>query len=294
MRISTPYQFNSYLGNIHKSHAEYFQAQRQLATGKRFETAGEDPLSATLSLDARRLKGRFEQFEKNLRGAKDYLSHSEAVLGDVTNLARSAYTIALQGASDATSQSSREALAGQVADLRERLVSLANSQGSSGQYIFAGHDTANKPFSESGGVLTYSGDTGSIQVEVRSGEYMKANLQGAETMFTDVYDALTELEANLKSGNVGQLSDQSVADLKRLVDEVAVTRGGVGNRMQTIDLLSTENQRRIDDFSVQVSELEDIDFAETFVRYEEAQMAYQAALQVASQGMNLSLMDFVR
>lgn len=294
MRVSTPYQFSSYLGNIQKSQVEYLKTQQQLATGKRFESAGEDPLSAALSLDARRLRGRFEQFEKNLRGAKDFLSHTESVLGDVTNLARSAYTIALQGASDATSQSSREALAGQVADLRERLVSLANSQGSNGQYIFAGHDTANKPFSDGGGVLTYSGDGGAIQAEIRSGEFMKVNLQGAETMFTEVFDALTSLEANLKSGNVGQLSDQNVAGLKQLVDEVAVTRGDVGNRMQTIDLLSTENQRRIDDFTVQVSELEDIDFAETFVRYEEAQMAYQAALQVASQGMNLSLMDFIR
>ena len=293
MRVSTPYQFGTYLTNIQTAQAKHFKVETQIATGKRFQNASEDPLAATLSMDARRLMGRFEQFDKNLRGARDFLNNSEVALEKISNLTRSAYTKAIQGASDAVSQSEREALAREVADLRTQLLTSANAKGSNGQYIFAGQDTGNQPFTESGGVITYNGDAGVIQVEVRSSEFMPANLVGFDTEVVDVYDALVELENNLLSGDVTALSNESIEKLDRLVDRVAGVRGEVGSRLNRVNEYASENQRRIDDLTIEISDLEDIDIAEATVRYEEAQLAYQAALQVASRGMNLSLLDYL-
>lgn len=294
MRISTSYQYGSYLKNIEGSYASYFKAQQQLSTGKRFTNAAEDPMAAGLSLDARRLKGRFEQFETNLRSAKDYLGNTERALAELTTLATQAYTTALQGASDSLDQNARQSLADNVKDLKERLVNLANTQGSNGQYIFGGHISDSKPFEDQNGTLVYHGNSGAILVETGPSGTMRVNLDSADTLFGDLFEGLSRLETNLLSGNVATLSSENVDELKGMTDQIIRIRGQVGNRMQTVEQYSAQNQRRIDDLKVQISELEEIDFSETYVRYQAAQVAYQASLQVASQGMGMSLMDFIR
>ena len=294
MRISTQSQFDAYTGNIQKTMSEYFRVQQQLSTGKRFEHASEDPLAASTSVSIRSLKSRFQQFDINLRAAQDYLSHTEQALGEMSDLTRSAYALAIQGASSAVDPQSIGALVNQVTAIQERLVQVANSQGSTGQYIFAGHKTGTKPFAVSGTTVSFNGDANAVTVEVRSNELMQTNLSGASTLVTDLYNELETLKTNLNSGNVIQISDQSVGNLQAMVKQVNVARGGIGAKMQSVEALKADNARRIDDFTKDVSELEDIDLAETFVRYQQAQSSYQAALQVTSKGMNMSLMDFMR
>lgn len=294
MRVSTGYQYDTYRTNVRDAQSLYFQIQQQLATGKKFERSGDDPLNATLSLDSRRMKVRLEQFQQNLRGAKDYLGNTETALSEVSTVMRQAYTVAIQGASDSLSQTSRTALANQVDELQKRLVQLGNTTGSSGQYIFSGHLTKIKPFTESSGSLVYNGDNGIVQTEVRPSDTIRVNLAGADVMFSDMYDSLTQLKNDLLSGNVIQISQNSIDALNGWVTQVNQVRGETGNKLQTLESLSNENQRRIDELTGGISEIEDIDFAEVFVKYQGAQTAYQAALQVTSQGMGMSLLDFIR
>lgn len=294
MRISTGYQFESYTGSIRTAQEAYFKVQKQISSGKRFESAHEDPLATKLTINSRHLKARFDQFEKNLRGAKDYMGNSERGLTEIGDVLSKANVLAIQGASSSIDANAAQSLAQQVASLQEKLVRSANMQGSQGQYIFAGHMSDTLPFTALGGVMSYAGDANVIRAEVRSGEYMPINLPGVSTVFTDIYDKLETLKTNIQNQNVVAISDESLADIKSLRDQITGLRAEVGSRMQTIEGLSAENTRRIDDFSKEISDHEDVDLAEAFVRYQQSETAYTAAMQIASQGMRLSLMDFMR
>lgn len=294
MRISSNYQFESYTGSIRTAQESYFKVQRQISTGKRFESASEDPLAARLSMNSRHLQSRFAQFEKNLRGAKDYLGNSENALTEVSDLLNQANVIGIQAASSAVDTNSAESLARQISSLQEKLVRLANTQGSQGQYIFAGHVSGQPGFEVTGGALVFSGDDNAIRAEVRSGEYMPINMTGVSSAFTDMYDKLETLKQNIQNQDVIAISDESLKDLKGLRDLVTGLRADIGSRMQTVEGLSADNTRRIDEFTKEISDHEDVDLAEAFVRYQQAESAYTAAMQVASQGMRLSLMDFMR
>ncbi|ARU42050.1 flagellar hook-associated protein 3 [Armatimonadetes bacterium Uphvl-Ar1] len=294
MRISTGYQFDTYTGSIRTAQEAYFKVQKQISSGKRFESAHEDPLATKLTINSRHLKARFDQFEKNLRGAKDYMGNSERGLTEIGDLLSKANVLAIQGASSSIDANAAQSLAQQVASLQEKLVRSANMQGSQGQYIFAGHQSETLPFTALGGVMSYAGDANVIRAEVRSGEYMPINLPGVSTVFTDIYDKLETLKTNIQNQNVVAISDESLADIKSLRDQITGLRAEVGSRMQTIESLSAENTRRIDDFSKEISDHEDVDLAEAFVRYQQSETAYTAAMQIASQGMRLSLMDFMR
>ena len=53
-------------------------------------------------------------------------------------------------------------------------------------------------------------------------------------------------------------------------------------------------QRMQDDFAKHISDVEEVDIDQAITQYRQAEVAYQAALQVASQGFRLSLMDFIQ
>ncbi len=294
MRISTAHQFDSYLGSIRTAQDAYLKVQRQIASGKKYDAGHEDPLSTRLTMNSRSLKARFEQFDKNLRGAKDYAGNGEIALTEMGDLLNQANVLAIQGASSSIDTNTAQSLANQVSDLQAKLVRLGNTQGSQGQYIFAGQKSDTKPFSVSGTTVTFAGDTNSIRAEVRTSEYMEINDPGVSSVVTDIYDKLETLKTNLQSQNVIALSDQSLKDIKLLKDQVTGLRAVVGSRMQTTVSLNSENTRRIDEFTKEISDHEEVDLAEAFVRYSQTETAYTAAMQVASKGMQLSLMDFLR
>ncbi len=294
MRVTTGYQYDVYTRNIRDAQSAYFRAQEQVMTGKRYSRVSEDPVAALNALGAKSLRSRLEQLDKNLLVAKEYTGTTETVLDEVTTLIKRAYTLAIQGASDATTQESRDAMANEITSLQQRLVDLANTQGTNGKYLFAGQSWDTKPFDAAAGAMNFNADTLPVNVEVRPAEVMRANLENADTFFTGLYTSLENLRNNLLGGDVQVLSDQDVGAMKSAIDQVGVARGTNGTKLNEIDRLKDENARRIEDLTRTVSDNEDVDIADAITQMQMAETAYTAALQVASQGFRLSLMDFLR
>jgi flagellar hook-associated protein 3 FlgL len=113
-------------------------------------------------------------------------------------------------------------------------------------------------------------------------------------MFIDAYAALESLKNNLQGGNNGALSGIDIPAIQGAMDDFNRERGGIGAKLQQLTQQKTDYQRRIDELSVGISNVEDVDLAEAMVEYQLAETAYTAALNVASQGFGLSLMDFIR
>ncbi len=98
-------------------------------------------------------------------------------------------------------------------------------------------------------------------------------------------NALENLRADLVAGDIGKISDQDVAAMLTVLDDVGTARGATGVELADIERLETEGQHRMEDLTKMISDNEDVDLAEA---------AYSAALLVTSQGFRLSLMDFLR
>lgn len=294
MRITSGYQYDIYQRNIRDAQADYFLSQQRVMTGKRYSRVSEDPVSALSALSAKSLRSRLEQLDKNLSVAREYTGTTESVLDDVNTVLKRAYTLAIQGASDATTQESRNAMADEIGSLLQRLVDLGNTQGVGGKYIFAGQNSDQEPFSHAGGVLSFAGDTLPVQVEVRPGETMRANLENADAFFTTVYGTLETLRTDLLGGDIGLISDQDIAAVQGAMGNLAAARGLNATKLQEIERLESEGQRRMDDLTKTVSDNEDIDLADAITQMQAAETAYTAALQVANQGFRLSLVDFLQ
>lgn len=291
-RISTAYQYSTYQREIREAERRYFDAQRQVTTGKRLNSPSDDPSGANFLLGARGLKSAAEQFTSNLGVAKQYLSFTASSLDDGHTLLREAYAIAVQANQTTVSQETRNGLALQVEEMQRRLVDIANAQGSGGQFLFSGQKTSTKPFDVSSGNLVFSGDNDEIRVETSAHETLAVNTPG-EQMFRKAYEALQELATNLRSGVTGSTG----SDIRSLQDRMTDFRSEwslAGAKLNRVEEMTRSHERRIDELVKQISDVEDIDLSQAILNYQKAQTAYAAALQVGSQGFQMSLMDFIR
>jgi flagellar hook-associated protein 3 FlgL len=292
MRISTPYQYGSYAGDVARAQERYVELQRQVATGKRLNKLSDDPLAFSTSLSLKSLKEGVAQYQKNLHSAKGQLGLAETSLDEANRIVRRAYELAVSGANGSTDQGSRVAMVKELNEMQKRLQDLGNAQGANGQFLFSGQMTDVKPFTVSGGSLVYNGDDFDRLVEAAPGETISASVS-ARSLFVGAFDALESLKTNLQ-GSYTAITGIDIPNLQRSMDDINTTRGQIGARLQSIAAWSADHQRRADEFGANISEIEEVDITEAIVHYQSAQAAYSASLAVASQGFGLSLLDFIR
>ncbi|MBC8066311.1 MAG: flagellar hook-associated protein FlgL [Chlorobia bacterium] len=293
MRISTAYQFESYTSDIRLAQERMAIAGRQVSTGKRLEKPSDDPLGTSRMLTMRSYKAATEQYSKNLQVAKGVLGYTEDSLGSLHDGVKRAYALAVQGANSATDQTGRNAMAQEITEIQSRLVQIANTRGPSGQFIFAGQDNGSTPYIVSGATITFNGDGNPVLVEVSPSETMQVNSLG-EPMFSDIYNKLETLKNNLLGGNVGAISGVSITDMQTAMTNINAERGQVGAKLRQVDEYNNQYTRRVDDLTQGISDIEEVDVSQAIMSYQLAQTAYEAALRVASQGYQLSLMDFIQ
>ena len=293
MRISTSYQFESYAGDIRLAQERLATAGKQVSTGKRIHRPSDDPLGAARILNLRKYRAATEQYTANLRVAKGVLGYTEESLGSLHDGIKRAYALAVQGANGSTDQTARNAMAQEVADIQARLVQIGNSRGPSGQYLFAGQANSSAPYSVSGSGITYSGDLNPVVVEASPTETMTINTV-SEPMFSTIYNQLETLKSNLLGGNVGAISGVSITEMQSAMGALNRERGTVGTKLRQVEEYSNQYTKRVDDLTAGISDIEDVDVSQAIMNYQLAQTAYEAALRVASQGFELSLMDFIQ
>lgn len=159
MRISTAQLFTNTLATLRQKQTQLADLQTALATGKRVSQPADDPIGAGRILQVRALTDRLAQYQSNLNQADARLVLEESTLdhsGDVLDRAREIVLASLNGINDSETLA---IYAGEVRQLREQLLSLANTQDANGEYLFAGTRSLTRPFSpDASGAVAYLGN----------------------------------------------------------------------------------------------------------------------------------------
>jgi flagellar hook-associated protein 3 FlgL len=293
MRISTAQVYQSQNDAISQNYAQMNLWNRRIATGKKLEKLSDDAPSGVMLLKRTQLKAQVEQYQQNLQTAKSNFGSSENILGEITTLLQRANTLTIQGANASIDQSGREAISAEVKSMQTRMLDLFNSKNASGAHLFAGHKSDSQPYTLGPSGLVYNGDAGSLLVETSPNSTLKVNTTGG-TDFLKAYKVLDDLQANLVSGHLGNISGISLKDVQSTLTRFTQLRSEAGTGMQEVQRLNDLNLRRMDELTEGISDIEDVDLTEAFTQLKQAETAYQASLTVASSAFRLSLLDYLR
>ena len=168
MRISTAGMHRASIGGILENQVKLAKTQTQIATGRKFQTASEDPIGATRVAGLRSKLADNAQYERNANILQSRLGYEEQTLADITSMLQSTRDSALAGANATLGAAERKMIANQVRQNLLGLLEMANRQDANGEYLFAGTSTATRPFVQGAAGVSYQGDQTARQIRISS------------------------------------------------------------------------------------------------------------------------------
>jgi flagellar hook-associated protein 3 FlgL len=158
MRISSRTMQLQWLAAFQRQQAAVSTTQRQISSGQRIQTAGDDPAAAAQSVRLDAAIARINNFTRNGDTAQRRLALEEGALDKATIGLDRARELMIQAGSGVQTPETRRAIAGEVEEILRGVLATANSQDGEGRYLFGGSVVKQPPFAGSGGDVAYQGD----------------------------------------------------------------------------------------------------------------------------------------
>ncbi|MDE0568025.1 flagellar biosynthesis protein FlgL [Shewanella algae] len=203
MRISTSQMYQQNLNSILQKQTDTNRILEQLSSGKKVNTAGDDPVAAIGIDNLYQQNALVQQYLKNVDYSKNHLSMAESKLGSAETLVTSIREQMLRAVNGTLAPSERQMIADELRGSLDELLSIANTQDESGNYLFSGYSTDNQPFAFDGsGNIVYSGDSGVRDALVAQGVAMGTNIPG-DSAFMKVPNGLGDYGVNYLASQTG-------------------------------------------------------------------------------------------
>ena len=285
--------------------------QTQTATGQIVQLPEDDPVAMRRILDMQAEGKAVGQYQRNIVCHQELAAASFSSLKGLRKICDRVWEIAV-AVDDLKSPEELAIYAKEVTELIKQGVQIANSK-NRGDYFFAGTLSNQPPFvmttDANGNVtgVTYQGNATLAESEVASGVTLTAQVVGENTsgagplgMITDsrsgadFFNHLISLQNNLMAGDVAAVENVVRANLAADEDNFLFHLGTNGAIQSRLEATTAIANRRSGALEALVSKESDADLAETLVRLNQTQTAYQAALQSAGKILGSSLLDYLR
>lgn len=302
MQVSTRQFFNAQNENMVDLKTDIAKVQQQIATGKTLEIPSDSPVAFS---DAARLKhqlAKFEQYNRNMTNLLQKTEAEEATLSDATNILTRITELTLQGANDTLSAKDRKIIAGEIDQLRESLIQLANVKDNSELAIFGGFKGNIDPFVEDeNGVVAFVGDTNVQSVEIADGIETRANGNGFEIFMqvrvagakrvSSVFQLVSDV---IKKLNAGESCSKEVAGVRAALEQVNIAQMIAGTRIAKV----SRQQESLATVQLQaktmLSAVEDTDIEKAVSELKQKMLSLDASQASFVKIADLSLFNYLR
>jgi flagellar hook-associated protein 3 FlgL len=210
MRITQGMEQGQFLTALNQLESTIATTQNGISTGLSFSTASQNPVAAGLVSGYNQVLAQSQQFTSNGQSAQGSLNIEDNALTQVQSQLQSLRDLALEANNATASGANLGAIATQVQQIQQSLLSIANTQDGSGNYIFAGYSTQTQPFALTATGASYSGDQGQRQVQLAAGQTVVVGDNG-DLVFNQIKTGngtfnVTAGTANTGSGIIGATS----------------------------------------------------------------------------------------
>ncbi len=178
-RVSNTLRASFAQQSIARTQRSLAQVQNELATGKRINVPSDDPGSAAMAGQIRKMLSQQGTYAANLEFAGSQLSEVDSTLGRLGELIQQAKTIASANFGSDVSESQRSEAAYLVENLYQQAINLGNEQ-FRGTYLFAGDQGGRPPFSNESGGVKFVGSSRVLGNVVEAGTTMPFMVDGNE------------------------------------------------------------------------------------------------------------------
>lgn len=311
MRVTNNMLLDNYLNNLYGNLSKMDKLQTQVATNKRITKLSDDPMGVISSMKCRVKLYKIDQYRDNIENARTWLTQTESSVLEMNEVIKSAYETSVHVANDYMTEDDKSAAAELIGQLRDHVLTIGNSKVGD-KYIFGGYNVTNKPLTvDAAGNILYNGldltnesDPALIAeneqiIEYEIGDDLKTQVSVTGTRLlkmgdNNIYSVLDDLYNALKSNESAEVIDEYVGKLQDCQTHVLSIESELGGRTNRLELVSNRYDEEFLNYTKTKSEIEDVDLAEAVMNFEMAKAVYTSALQIGSEIIQPSLVDFLK
>jgi flagellar hook-associated protein 3 FlgL len=169
MRIATANAFDSGIDTLARRQSELNALQDQLTTGKRVNRASDDPAAAARAERALASIGRSETSQRAVDASKVLMTQAESTLGAAGDLLQRTRELMVSAGNASYGDVERKGIADELQQIRDQLLSLANTGDGAGTFLFGGQGSTQKPFIDTAAGVQFAAAAGQMKTEQPTG-----------------------------------------------------------------------------------------------------------------------------
>ena len=307
MQISTNLMFDRAIAQMGVTQDRLSKTQTQLSTTKQINKPSDAPDQAATITRLKSAIDRQNAYVSTINSVKDKLSQQETAASNATDVLTRLKELTIQAANDTYSGVDRKSIDLEVMQLRDQLLSLANTQDVNGNFIFSGSRVGKQAFAtDENGKLVYQGDQTVSATGVGDQSAVDINRSG-----TNPFDKIVRLDESNKKMAVGffqviddlsaALQSNNSGDIKRAVGEMTTLQQGLSDSLASIGAATNkiDNQASLAEENVlrmksTLSQVEDTDYTEAITKMNKDILALQAAQSSFAKIAQLNLFDYIK
>ena len=293
MRITQRAVALTSLQGLHRNLDSVGRLQQQLTSGKAVSKPSDSPTGTNRSMQLRSAEAAVDQQARNITDAKGWLEGTDSTLQTMVERTRRVRDLTLQGLSTGSaSEASRNALAVEVASIREGLLALANEK-VNGRPMFGGITAGGEAYDAGGGWV--GSDAASVDRQISDVERLPVNISGPAAFGppgADLFAVVERIGGNITADPTALATD--LADLDASLERMLTALADVGARAARLEAAEQVNGDRSLGLKGQRAEVEDIDLPRTIMELRMQQVGYETALAATAKVIRPTLMDYLQ
>ncbi|HTI97853.1 MAG TPA: flagellar hook-associated protein FlgL [Dongiaceae bacterium] len=310
MRVTANAFSSSLIAQLNQLSTRQYQLQNQVSTGQRITAPEDDPIAMQRTMDLNTAAAALQQRSTNISNLQDRSTLAYNSLKSLKTLSDRVGELATQ-ADGTRSPEELKSYATEITQIIQQAAQLMNTKGANG-YLFGGTQTDQPPFAvttdANGNVtgVTYQGNSNVASSEIEPGVTLAVDVPGANTTGTgprgmitdsrsgaDLFNHLISLQNHLLAGDTASIAATDRSDLSKDEDNLTYQIGTIGAVQTRLDSASSAASTQSDSLSQMISKEAGADITSTLVQLNQAQYAYQAALQSSTGLLQRSLLNYL-
>lgn len=306
MKISSSFLFARAVDQMSTLQNNLAKTQSQLAAGKQVLQPSDAPDQVATIERYKSLLSRSDSYQNTINSVNSRLQTEDSALASVSTVLIRMKELSIQAANDTLGSSDRQALASEMQGLRDQVLSLANSQDSSGNYIFGGSRVSAPPFVGTDGESpVYRGDQSRMAVPVGDQRSVMINRPGTEVFGSAVrtdangqasgvefFQAIDDMVAAVKNSDQPNIK-RSLGEMDALLSHIDMARAQVGTDQNVL----SAQQAILEDSTLALknvlSGIEDLDYASAVSKLNQQSLSLQAAQSSFAKISQLNLFNYI-
>lgn len=285
--------------------AELHEQQIQISSGRKYQLRSEATVDAARAAQLHQTESISSQFLRGVQRGGEWSTVTESKLDAILGLANRSREISLTAGDATMDDQARKGLALELDGILEDLVGYANTK-HNGAALFGGTRANTDPVQVTRNAegqingISYTADTDtprSVQVDETTVVEYGIPATGSQGLFADsatgrdLLTTIMTIRDDVGAGN--SVPDFTLEKLEKAFDGVTQALVGTGLQQSRFQSLEKRYQEEAVQTNQQLSDVEDVDLAESIGRLSELEASLEASMRMAANVGQLSLSKFI-